>query len=1156
MKRFLWSDFLCGLLNVSLAQQFRITDYNGENLTIEYPPSFDGAYLFVEKKTNLTEGVWEAVDYSQITLVKGDPVSYTPPATNGGSASSSTTNVPYIITSEYLEAVAAGEVENTEWTAGSLLSAPQNGVKAFFRIVGLSFVDSDGDGVDNVSEYGLGTDPYISDSSTVTLPADDGDPQPVPGSVDSAPGDWNTPSLADYRATTGYHGAINKLILALDGTNGTFTASNTVAQLGAWVEAQCGAWTAPKTDEIYPTVTGGRFYRTETNGFAWAGLENIYALSFHPYNGSEQFINHLVQSATNDPAGLASLPGGTPVLMNATDSWTPEKLAACLKVLITVPCRVQRIIGSGETATHDSSDSTYLAQSVFQHYQRTPYPAGAVEDPYNYTWLNFIYQSGVWNFSDVAGDTLNQHFEFSDKLRAHGFGPTIHRGYVKVRPPHDWMIDGWWDKYSLLSPMPQSVTPGVVSKTLTATDGESGWFMAAESNYCESAQLASVYDWPAYSPPSLATHWTGFFCDDAEMLSTLSPPPLPEAATLTMDYDRDGIIATNDVDRFDTAHPYRFWVNEDGNAATYPEADLEDFFPAKISWPEGAGQPNITFKLSANVDLNYIPTSMSLTGTDEYLTDLSVAQTLASGIQTLSSGSQTSETFSENDTVLLAASSGNTNAQIYVHILQNGSEIAVSTNYFSFSSVTNMYRTKNLRSGDGSSLDEPSNWPDNLTNGRDFVFVHGYNVDDAAGRQWNSTIFKRLWHSGSNARFHGILWDGTPNTETWFDLGPYHYHNAVIHAFATAPDFATYLSGLNEPVVAAHSLGNMLTSEAIAGNHGLSTYDVKQYYALDAAVALEAYGDVSPDEALVADNWFDRMDEGLFSDLIPFWSDINEYDWKDYPYLSWSSEWYRLFTNNVSDARADLTWRHRFADIQDKTDAFNFYSSTEEVLRIDTNFVSFISGASTKYVWQIQEHFKGRLNGSFITGIYDSLGGAASEYCGWGFTEEADSAHIYDTWGVIAWAPVRPRNLHETLANENPDQEENLHDLAVDPLFRPKPVELFGASAAAFAGGTVASHGGSLDYNTSNDTYPIDDVLMTDWLLVKAFPSRTGPMGSSAVDNIGGGWVDVNFNMSSSVFLNPTTGFFSGENKDEWHHNDIREAPYIYVYKLFDKLTE
>ena len=81
-------------------------------------------------------------------------------------------------------------------------------------------------------------------------------------------------------------------------------------------------------------------------------------------------------------------------------------------------------------------------------------------------------------------------------------------------------------------------------------------------------------------------------------------------------------------------------------------------------------------------------------------------------------------------------------------------------------SVDNMFRRKNLRHVcDGaSSLDywtgEPPNMPDSETNGKDLFFVHGFNVSEEAARNWSRQVFKRLWLSGSRARFHGITWYG------------------------------------------------------------------------------------------------------------------------------------------------------------------------------------------------------------------------------------------------------------------------------------------------------------------------------------------------------------------------------------------------------------
>jgi len=53
----------------------------------------------------------------------------------------------------------------------------------------------------------------------------------------------------------------------------------------------------------------------------------------------------------------------------------------------------------------------------------------------------------------------------------------------------------------------------------------------------------------------------------------------------------------------------------------------------------------------------------------------------------------------------------------------------------------------------------------------------------------------------------------------------------------------------------------------------------------------------------------------------------------------------------------------------------------------------------------------------------------------------------------------------------------------------------------------------------------ISTVPIRDWLLAKAFPSRTRPMGSTTVGDIGGGWDDTsNFDLSD-----PTDDFmFTG----------------------------
>lgn len=114
--------------------------------------------------------------------------------------------------------------------------------------------------------------------------------------------------------------------------------------------------------------------------------------------------------------------------------------------------------------------------------------------------------------------------------------------------------------------------------------------------------------------------------------------------------------------------------------------------------------------------------------------------------------------------------------------------------------------------------------------------------------------------------------------------------------------------------------------------------------------------------------------------------------------------------------------------------------------------------------------------------------------------------------------------------------------------------------AEAFAGGSLGTHGASLDYSTASSTVPVSEVKIRDWLLAKAFPARTRPMGATRVGDIGGGWNDdSNFDMSD-----PEDGFMTNPgqwpNEDnnhnkEWRHSDLKKVPYVHVYKMYEKIT-
>jgi hypothetical protein len=141
----------------------------------------------------------------------------------------------------------------------------------------------------------------------------------------------------------------------------------------------------------------------------------------------------------------------------------------------------------------------------------------------------------------------------------------------------------------------------------------------------------------------------------------------------------------------------------------------------------------------------------------------------------------------------------------------------------------------------------------------------------------------------------------------------------VINAFQTAPAFKNFLvsSVMGEKIVAAHSLGNMVVSSAIADHDA----PVDKYLAMNAAVSLEAFDETEQEQ----------------TEMIP--SAWNGYDTK-----LRASEWFKLFEGQYPiDNRGKLTWRNRFANVMNVT-MYNFYSGGDEV----------VSGA-----WQLQEKLKG-----------------------------------------------------------------------------------------------------------------------------------------------------------------------------------------------------
>ncbi len=224
---------------------------------------------------------------------------------------------------------------------------------------------------------------------------------------------------------------------------------------------------------------------------------------------------------------------------------------------------------------------------------------------------------------------------------------------------------------------------------------------------------------------------------------------------------------------------------------------------------------------------------------------------------------------------------------------------------------------------------------------KDFVHVHGYNVNGQDARGEQAEVFKRLYWSGSRARFWGITWFGYDSQDDTIAvlIRPIiskrsgNYHVNVRHAFNAGKLLKNFVvgKGLGNAIFSAHSLGNMVVSTAI--QQGMPYY---RYLMANPAVAEEAY---TPEEAYsdLDANSTGKTSWGTNTRPLmyhPLWAypGGNENGERYKPFL-WASEWYKLFKADPSDGRRKLTWRNRFSKVRDDRKAFVFFTPTDEAFR-------------------------------------------------------------------------------------------------------------------------------------------------------------------------------------------------------------------------------
>lgn len=453
-----------------------------------------------------------------------------------------------------------------------------------------------------------------------------------------------------------------------------------------------------------------------------------------------------------------------------------------------------------------------------------------------------------------------------------------------------------------------------------------------------------------------------FVEDEARQVITAVAPPV------RADVDRDGDIDATDAGLQVTGRPFRFWTNEETVKGEYVgqvdntarncddcivngKYDLVNLFPLQLDVSEfvNAWGDSAQFKLSAGSGLKFcvlrdlsesnvaaMQTEAVYTGQNEPLETAALYSLNGNGTNitsSLSSGSSGKMLAFEASGAIYEWSSPRLTVSL------DGCDVFTYRIPLSISSVDDMYRYLNLRGAESSEQftplmpDEPSNFPDDETDSKNFVFVHGYNVNATQSRDWARVMFKRLWWAGLRSKFTAVDWFGDDSqvyVPTQGDVSPNYYIN-VEHAFMTAEALKNACAQLpGSKVMMAHSLGNMLVSAA-AKDYNLQ---YEKYYMLNAAVPMEAYDNDASDNLMV---------DGA---------------WKDIGNRYRSSRFYELFSSDAADFRSRLSWKGRFAGIHD---AVNCYSPTEDVLQNPSvrKVFGMTLGETTGGAWSKQELFKG-----------------------------------------------------------------------------------------------------------------------------------------------------------------------------------------------------
>lgn len=626
-----------------------------------------------------------------------------------------------------------------------------------------------------------------------------------------------------------------------------------------------------------------------------------------------------------------------------------------------------------------------------------------------------------------------------------------------------------------------------------------------------------------------------------------------EPAGLEADVDRDGVIAAEE--RPATGKPIRHWINDDDDQGDYLKhtdmpgqptekadhgqpgidglSDLVDFLPLNlnlsrvagllrpsdgfryyVTHPERAVQVALTGLSPATAGAIHRDPQLKVFGPrlNEAVEAAEVLKPDAEGRIELPAAFIDRITSFGHGVILIEGAKAS-RQPLRLEIRKDGLTVAAIEQPLSIVPVESMYRHVNLtgatrdysgrpaavrKIGRPQQTGEPPGWPDDETNGRWVVLIHGYNVPADQARGWHTETFKRLHALGCKARFVGLTWNG----DTGLD-----YHKAVYHAFQTGDEVPQALGFLDasRTVLIGHSLGNVVASQAVQRG-----FTPAHYFLLNAALPIEALAGRSH--------------------VQPQTEEMTEEYWRAYGRRLTAADWAKLFA--PGDFRRTLTWEHCFSRVRTLGIATNCYSPGEDVTNCPRSttsasvLASLWSGRAVDYgVWKTQELLKG-------VGWSRSLAAIAMERTqgGWGFNPAWRGRYVSN-------GPTKGAGGYYERMESAAAARLTASQLAQEPFFRP-------FYEGCLRGPRLLAPSPLLD--SANMRYD---------LLARAIPAMTFAAGAAAVPSAGTGLQLANFDLEARGRADsrrwPTEGHGAARLAGRWLHSDYKNVALPFVAPLF-----